>query len=169
MQSQNNRWSLFVVNGKPFNITVTQVYAPTINAKEAEVEQFCDDLQDLLELKLEKKKRCPVYHRNWNAKSRDTWSKRQVWPWSTKWSRAKANRVLPRECILDIANAILHQHKRRLYTWTSPDGQHQNQIDYILCSQRWRSSYSQQKQDQELTVAQTMNSLLPNLDLNWRK
>ena len=50
--------------GKPFNITVTQVYAPTINAKEAEVEQFCDDLQDLLELKLEKKKRCPVYHRN---------------------------------------------------------------------------------------------------------
>ena len=42
--------------GKPFNITVTQVYAPTINAKEAEVEQFCDDLQDLLELILKKKK-----------------------------------------------------------------------------------------------------------------
>ena len=50
--------------GKPFNITVIQVYAPTINAKEAEVEQFCDDLQDLLELILDKKKRCPVYHRN---------------------------------------------------------------------------------------------------------
>ena len=39
-----------------------------------------------------------------------------------------------------IANTLFQQHKKRLYTWTSPDGQHQNQIDYILCSQRWRSS-----------------------------
>ena len=39
-----------------------------------------------------------------------------------------------------IANTLFQQHKRRLYTWTSPDGQHRNQIDYILCSQRWRSS-----------------------------
>ena len=44
------------------------------------------------------------------------------------------------ENTLAIANTLLQQHKRRLYTWTSPDGQHQNQIDYILCSQRWRSS-----------------------------
>ena len=59
-----------------------------------------------------------------------------------------------------IGNTLFQQHKRRLYTWTSPDGQHQNQIDYILCSQRWRSSlYSQKNQDQELTVAQIMNSL----------
>ena len=41
---------------------------------------------------------------------------------------------------LVIANILFQQHKRRLYTWTSPDGQYQNQIDYILCSQRWRSS-----------------------------
>ena len=68
------------------------------------------------------------------------------------------------ENTLVIANTFFQQHKRRLYTWTSPDGQHQNQIDYILCSQRWRSSHSQQKQDQELTVAQIMNSLLPNSD-----
>ena len=44
------------------------------------------------------------------------------------------------EDTLVIANTLFQQHKRRLYTWTSPDGQHQNQIDYILCSQRWRSS-----------------------------
>ena len=44
------------------------------------------------------------------------------------------------ENVLVIANTFFQQHKRRLYTWTSPDGQHQNQIDYILCSQRWRSS-----------------------------
>ena len=52
--SKTTEGSLF--QGKPFNIMVIQVYAPTINAKEAEVEQFCDDLQDLLELILEKKK-----------------------------------------------------------------------------------------------------------------
>ena len=53
--------------------------------------------------------------------------------------QGKTNRVLPRKCI-GHKNTIFKQHKRRLYTWTSPDGQHQNQIDYILCSQRWRSS-----------------------------
>ena len=44
------------------------------------------------------------------------------------------------ENTLVIANTLFQQHKRRLYTWTLPDGQHRNQIDYILCSQRWRSS-----------------------------
>ena len=64
------------------------------------------------------------------------------------------------------ANTHFQQHKSRLYTWTSSDGQHRNQIDYILCSQIWRSAIQLQKQDQELTVAQTMNSFLTNLDLN---
>ena len=54
--------------GKPFKITVIQVYAPTTNAEEAEVEWFYDDLQDLLELTPKKKKRCPFHHRNWNVK-----------------------------------------------------------------------------------------------------
>ena len=66
---------------------------------------------------------------------------------------------------LVIANTLFQQHKRRLYTWTSPDDQHRNQIDYIFCSQRWESLYSQQKQDQEVTVAQIISSLLPNSDL----
>ena len=68
------------------------------------------------------------------------------------------------ENALVIENTLFQQHKRKHYTRTSPDGQHQNQIDYILCSQRWRSTI--QKQDQELTVAQIMNFLLPNLELN---
>ena len=55
---------------------------------------------------------------------------------------------------LVIANTLLQQHKRRLYTWTSPDGQHQNQTDYILCSQRRRCSIQSQKHDWELTKAQ---------------
>ena len=51
--------------------------------------------------KKKKKKRCPFHHRGLKCKSRmsrDTWSNRQVWPWSTKWSRKKANKVLPRRC-----------------------------------------------------------------------
>ena len=68
-----------------------------------------------------------------------------------------------------IANTLFQQHKRRLCTWTSPDGKHKNQIDYILCSQRWRALYSHQKQDWELTVAQIMNSLLPKIRLKFKK
>ena len=71
--------------GKPLNITVIQVYAPTTKAKEAEVEQFYEDLQDLLELT--PKKDILFIIGDWNAKAgslRDTLSNRQVWPWSTK-------------------------------------------------------------------------------------
>ena len=69
------------------------------------------------------------------------------------------------ENILIRANTLFQQHKRRLYTWTSPDGQHQNLIIFFAAKDG-EALYSQQKQDQELTVAQTMNSLLPNSDLN---
>ena len=62
-----------------------------------------------------------------------------------------------------ITNTLFEQHKRRLYTWTSPDGQ---QIDYIIAAKDGEALYSQQKQDEELTVAQIMNSLLPNSDSN---
>ena len=70
------------------------------------------------------------------------------------------------ENTLVIVNTLFQQHKRRLYTWISPNGQHRNQTVYILCSQRWRSSIQSAKQDKELIVAQIMNSLLPNSDLN---
>ena len=76
---KNDRKISVHFQGKPFNITVIQVYAPTTNANEAEVERFYDDLQDLLELT--PKKRCPFHHKGLECKSRksrDTWSKRQV-------------------------------------------------------------------------------------------
>ena len=85
--------------GKPFSITVIQVYAPTINAKETKVGQFSEDLHQFLELTLNILL-CPFHHRGLeckSSKSRDTQNNRQVWPWSTKWSRAKNNRVLSRE------------------------------------------------------------------------
>ena len=92
-------------------------------------------------------KRCPFHYRGLeckSSKSRNNWSNRQIWPWSTEWSRAKVIQFC-QENALVIANTLFQQHKRRLYTWTSPDGQHQNQIDYILCSQRWRSSIQSAK------------------------
>ena len=70
------------------------------------------------------------------------------------------------ENALVVANTLFQQHKRRFYTWPSPDGQYQNQIDYIFAAKDGEALYSQQKQDKELTVAQNMNSLLPNSDLN---
>ena len=69
--------------GKPFNITVIQVYAPSTNAEEVEVEQFYEDLQDLLELT--PKKDVLFIIGDWNAKSRksrNTWGNRQIWPWN---------------------------------------------------------------------------------------
>ena len=148
--------------GKPFNITVIQVYAPTTNAEEDEIEWFYEDLQDLLELTPGKDVLFIIG--DWNAKLGC-----QETPGVTgKFGlgiRSEAGQRLTEFCQENTLVTIFQQYKRGLYTWTSPDGQHQNQIDYILCSQRQRSSlYSQQKQDQELTVAQIMNSLLPNSD-----
>ena len=82
---KNGRMISVHFRGKPFNITVIQVYAQTTNAEEPEVEQFYEDLQDLLELTA--KKKCLFHYRGLECKSRksrDTWSNRQVWPWSTK-------------------------------------------------------------------------------------
>ena len=115
------------------------------------------------------KKRCPFHYRGLECKSRksrDTWSNKQVWPWSTKWSRAKANRVLPRD-ILVVASILFQQHKTQLYTWTSPGGQYQNQTDYFLCSRRWRSSIQSTKtrpgancgSDHQLLIAKFMLKL----------
>ena len=70
------------------------------------------------------------------------------------------------ENALVIANTLLEQNKRRFYTWTSPDGQHQNQMIIFFAAKDGEALYSQQKQDQELTLAQLMKYLLPNLDLN---
>ena len=94
---KNDRMILVHFQGKPFNITVIQVYVSTTNAKEADVEQFYEDLKDLL--RTNTKKRCPFHHSGLECKSRKsrkTWNNRQIWPWSIKWSKANTNRVLPR-------------------------------------------------------------------------
>ena len=126
--------------GKPFNITVIQVYAPTSNAEEAEVEWFYEDLQDLLELTPQKDVLFIIG--DWNAKvgSQETTGVAGKFGHGI-WNEAGQRLIeFRQENALVIANTLFQQHERRLYTWTSPDGQHRNQTDYILCSQRWRSS-----------------------------
>ena len=103
---------------------------------------------------------CPFHHRGLECKSkksRNTWSNRQIWPWSTEWSRAKGNRVLPREQtghsqhpLPTIQEKTLHMDITR---WSTPKS------DWL---------YSLQPK-MELTLAQIMNCVLPNSDVNWRK
>ena len=133
--------------GKPFNITVVQVHPETSDAEEAEIEWFYEDLQDLLELT--PKKDVLFIIGDWNAKVGS-----QEIPGATgKFGLGVQNKAGQRliefrqENTLVIPNTLFQQHKRRFYTWTSPDGQHQNQIDYIFCSQNGEALYSQQKQD----------------------
>ena len=125
--------------GKPFNITVIQVYAPTSNADKAEVEQFCEDLQDLLELT--PKKDVLFIIGDWNAKvgSQETPGVTGKFGLGVKNEAGQMLIEFCQENALVIANTLFQQHKKILCIWTSPDGQHRNQIDYILCSQRWRN------------------------------
>ena len=118
--------------GKPFNITVIQVYAPTTNAKEAEVEWFYDDLQDLLELT--PKKDVLFITGDWNAKvgSQETPGVTGKFGLGVQNEAGQRLTAFCQENALVIANTLFQQHKRRLYTWTSPDSQHQNQVDYRL-------------------------------------
>ena len=142
---KNDRMISVHFQGKPFNITVMQFYAPTGNAEEVEVERFYEDLQDLLELTPQKDVLFIIG--NWNAKA----GNQEIPGVTGKFGLGVQNAVgqrlieLCQENTLVIANTLFHQHKRRLYTWTFPDGQYKNQIDYIFCSQRWRSSIQSAK------------------------
>ena len=110
--------------GKPFNIAVIQVYAPTSNAEETEVERFYEDLQDLLELT--PKKDVLFIIGDWNTEV----GSHEIPGVTGKFGlgmRNEAGKKLIEFCqenALVIANTLFQQHKRRLYTWTSPDDQH---------------------------------------------
>ena len=142
---KNDRMISVRFQGKPFNITVIQVYTPNSNAEAAEVEPFYEDPQDLLELTHPKVVLFSIG--DWNAKG----GRQEILGKTGKLDLGLHNEAGQRliefcqENALVLANTLFQQHKRRLYTWTSPDGQHQNQIDYILFSERWRSSTNKNK------------------------
>ena len=131
--------------GKSFNITVIQVYAQTSNAEEAEVERFYENLQDLLELT--PKTDVLFIIGDWNAKVGSQEIPGVAGRFDLGVQNEAGQRLIEfcQQNALVIANTLFQQHKRRPYTWTSPDGQYQIQIDYILCSQRQRSSIQSAK------------------------
>ena len=152
--------------GKPLNITVIQVYALTSNTEDAEVERFHEDLQDLLELTPKKDVLFTVG--DWNAKV----GSQEIPGITGKFGlgvRNEAGQKLIEFCqenALVIANTLFQQHKRRLYTWISPMVNTEIRLIIFLAVKDGEALYSQQNQDWELTVAQIMNSLLSNSDLN---
>ena len=158
---KNDRMISVRFQGKPFNITVIQVYALTRNAKEAEVEWFYEDLQDFLELT--PKKDVLFIIGDWNAKVGSQEIPRETGKFGLgiqneggqTWIEFCQNNALV------IANTLFQQHKIRVYTWASPNGEYRKQIDCILCSQWWRSSIQSAKtrpgadcgSDHELLIA----------------
>ena len=142
---KNDRMISIRFQGKPFNIRVTQVYAPNSNAEEAEVEWFTEDLQDLLELTPKKDVLFIMW--DWNAKVGSQETPGVTGKFGLGIQNEAGQRLIEfcQENLLVIANTLFQQHKRRLYTWTSTDSQHQYQNDYILCSQRWRNSIQSAK------------------------
>ena len=151
--------------GKPFNITVIQVYAPTSNSKEAEVERFYEDLQNLLELT---PKRSPFHYRGLeckNRKSRDTGV-------TGKFGLVVQNESSQR--LTEFCQEMHWSKQTPSSNNTRGDSTHEHhkmvnteiRLIIFFASKDGEALYSQQKQDQELTVAQIMNSLLPNSDLN---
>jgi len=151
--------------------------------KKLKLEQFFEDLQDLLELT--PKKDVLFIIGDWNAKvgSQETPGITGIFGLGM-WNEAGQRLIeFCQENTLVITNTLFQQHKRRLYTWTSLDSQHQNQIDYILCSQRWRSSIQSAKtrpgsdcgSDHELLIAKFRLKLKKlgkitrpfRYDLNW--
>ena len=155
--------------GKPFNIIVIPAYALASNAEEAEGELFCEDLQDLL--KLTPKKDVLFTIGGWNAKV----GSQEIYGVTGKFGLGIQNEAGQRltefcqENALVIANILLQQHKRRLYTWTSPDGQHRNQTDYILCRQRWRSSVQSAKTRPGADCGSDHELLIPKFRLKLKK
>ena len=168
MQFQKWQNDLCSFPSKPFSIIVIQVYAPTSNAGEAE--WFFEDLQDLLELT--PKKDVLIIVRDWNGKVESQEIPGVTGKFGLGVQKEAGERLTEfcQENALVIANTLFQQHKRRLYTWSH----HQmvktkiRLMTFFAVKDR-ETQYSQQKQDQELTVAQTKNSLLQNSDLNWSK
>ena len=123
---KNDRMISVHFQGKPFNNTVIQVYAPTSNAEKAGVEQFYEDLQDLPELT--HKKDVLIIIRDWNAKVESQEIPRVTGKFGCGVQNEAGHRLIEfcQQNALVIANTLFQQHKRRLYTWTSPDGQYGN-------------------------------------------
>ena len=139
---KNDRMISVCFQGKPFNITVIQVYPQPVTLKKLKV----NGSMKTRPARTNTQKRCPFHYRGLECKSQETPGVTGKFGLGTQNEAGQGLIEFCQENALVIANTLFQQHKRRLYTWTSPDGQYWIQIDYILCSQRWRSSIQSAKE-----------------------
>ena len=161
--SKVTKWTLFF-QGKPFNITVIQIYAPTSNA-EAEVEWLYEDLQDLLEIT--PRKEVLFIIEDWNAK---VGSQEITGTFGVQNEAGQRLIEFCQENTLVIANTLFQQHKEKtlhmdIFRWSIL----KSDLLYSLELKMGKLYAVSKKQDWELTMAQIMSSLLTNSDLNWKK
>jgi exonuclease III len=136
----NDRIISIRIQGRPLNITLMQVYAPTSDAEEVDIEEFYNKLQKAIDNT--SKKDVLLVVGDLNAKVGNEEENEITGKFGLGRRNEAGERLIEfcKENSLCIMNTKFKQHKRRLYTWTSPNGLHRNQIDYILCQQRWKSS-----------------------------
>ena len=173
METIYNRWTDkdvahgILLSHKKEQISVIQVYALTSNAEEAWTVLW----RPTRPFRTNTKKRCPFHYRGLECKSRksrNTWSNMQIWSWSTEWGRAKANNGLPRERTGHSKHRLPTTQEKTLYMditrWSTPKS------DWLYSLQaKMEKLYTVSKNKTRSWLAQIMNSLLPNSDLNWRK
>ena len=164
---KNDRMISVHFQGKPFDITVIQVYAPTSNAEEAE--WFYEDRQDLLELTPKKDSLFIIGDYNAKVESQELPGVTGKFGLGVQNEAGQRLTEFCQENVLVTANTLFQEHKRRLYTWTSRDGQYQNQVDYILCSPRWKSYIQSAKTRLGAVCGSHHELLIANSDLNQRK
>ena len=116
-------------------------------------------------------KRCPFHYRDWSAKvgSQEITGVIGKFGFGVENEAGQRLTEFDQENALVIANTLFQQYKRRLYTWTSPDGQYQNQTGYILCSQRWRSSIQAAKTRPGADCSSEHEFLIAKIRLNLKK
>ena len=121
--------------------------------------------------KTKTQKRCPFHIRDWNAKIGTQETPEDTGKFGLGIWDAAGQRLIDfcQENALVIANTLFQQHKRRLYTWASPDGQHRNQTDYILCSQRRESSIQSAKTRLGADCGSDHELLTAKFRLKWKK
>ena len=166
---RNDRMISVYFQGKPFNIIVIQVYAPSSNAEEPEVEWFYEDLQDLLELTPKKDVLLITGDRNAKVGSQEIPGIIGKFGLGVQNEAGQRLTEFCQENALVIANTLFQQHKKRLYTWTSAEDQYQNQTDYILCSRRWRSSIQSAKTRLGADCGSDYELLIAKFRLKWNK
>ena len=165
--SKTTEWSLFVSKA---NHSISQLSKSMPQPVMLKKMKMNGSMKTYKTFRTNTPKRCPFHYGGLECKSRksrNTWINRQIWPWSIEWSRAKANRVLPREHTghskhpLPTTQKTLHGHYQMVNT--------EIRLVMFFAAKDGEALYNQQNHDREWTVAQIINSLLPNLDLNWRK